>query len=808
MPPDGGPLEGLRVLDLTDDHAGALTTMFLADYGADVVKVVPSAGLPLERGPGYLIWNRNKRALASGGTDGGSSQDGAVFRLAREADVLVESFRPDSHPPCFDYEGLRKVNEGIVWCSITPYGPSGPLSSHPGYEGLVAAASGIMTEQRGPNGAPVYNALPIAGIGTALLAIHGILAASHRRAVAGRGQRVDTSMYQGALAARSPMLVRGEGVQTWDSAGNDPQGALPNYRLYRCADDKWLHLGTLIPVFWNKLIIALDLYQFATDPRFETAPLYWPTEEIRAEAKRILADKFASATRDHWLKVLREGDVPVSPATPTHELFEHPQVAANGMSTAIEDPRVGRLEQGMPPVALSLTPGAVRRPAPAKAAANISWESPIRFHARLPSGTKPASSAKAGKISAAGPRPGRGPLAGIRVLDLSSYLAGPIGPAYLADLGADVIKVEPRGGEGCRMIMMLFLGGNPSKRGLALDLKSPASKEVLRRLIKRSDVVVHNNRVGVAERLGIDYESVRRIRPDVIYLQSTAYGSKGPDAALPGFDPLFQSLSGIGMAQAGPGRPPVFPKTPSCDIATAMLGAAAVLLGLAHRDRTGEGQLIETSLLATGLWLRCDAFVRYGGSAPPRVTNEDNSGTGAVYRWYRAADGYLFVACRTEAQAAALCKAAGVLPAETTDETGGTAREMAIATPGSDGDVKLTAKLAAAIARRSVAEWLDAFGKSGVPSERVAENNDEGVHRNPQARHLRALAQDRYPGFKNLVQPGILVRFSDTPAVRRSAPPVCGEHTVEVLTELGYSGEEISKLEASGAIGIHRAGQS
>jgi crotonobetainyl-CoA:carnitine CoA-transferase CaiB-like acyl-CoA transferase len=755
--------------------------MFLGDYGADVVKVVPPAGLPLERGAGYLIWNRNKRALATGDARSGLGQDEAVFRLARQADVVVESSRPGLAPPGFDYEGLRKVNDGLVWCSITPYGRSGPLSSRPGYEGLVAAVSGIMTEQRGPNGEPVYNALPIAGIGTALLAIHGILAALHRRALAGRGQRVETSLFQGALAGRSPMLVRGEGVQTWDSAGNDPQGALPNYRLYRCADDRWLHLGTLIPVFWNKLIIALDLYEFATEARFETAPLYWPTEEIRAEAKRILAEKFATAPRDHWLRVLREGDVPVSPATPTHELFEHPQVAANGMSTVIEDPRVGRLEQGMPPIALSLTPGAVRRPAPANDAPDTAWESPGRFF----------QSGIAEEGSTAARQRGRGPLAGVRVLDLSSYLAGPIGPAYLADLGADVIKVEPRGGEGCRMIMMLFLGGNPSKRGIALDLKSSASKEVLRRLLERSDVVVHNNRVGVAERLGIDYESVRRIRPDVIYLQSTAYGSKGPDAALPGFDPLFQSLSGIGIAQAGPGRAPVFPKTPICDIATAMLGAAAVLLGLAHRDRTGEGQLIETSLLATGLWLRCDAFVRYAGSAPPRVTNEDNSGICATYRWYRTRDGYVFVACRLESEVLALFAATGI-DCDRQPE------------PGSEDDRTLTARLKAAMQDSPSADLLAAFSKAGVPAERVAETNDEGVYRNPQARHLDALARHPYPGFSNLVQPGILVGFSETPAVRRSASPVCGEHTLEILGELGYTPDEAASLESEGVVGVYR----
>ena len=777
------------MLDLTDIHAGTLTTMFLGDYGADVVHVEGRARSGSPRPAPHLVWDRNKRLLAAG--------EGAVARLAATADVVVESPRPGSAPRAARFDTVLIQNPGVVWCSITPYGFDGPLARNDGCEALVAARSGIMTEQRGPNGEPVFNALPLASIGTALLAINGILAALHHRSVTGRGQRVETSVYQGSLAARSPMLVRGEGVQTWDSAGQDPQGALPNYRLYRCGDGRWLHLGALIPVFWNKLVIALDLYEFATDPRFETAPLYWPTEEVRAEAKRILAAKFATAPCDHWLRVLRDGDVPASPATPTHELFDHPQVIANALATALDDPRVGRLEQGMPPVSLWSTPGSVRRPAPVGGASSASWESRGRFHPASPvrqPGEPPLATGPRLLRLLRTPGPSPGPLAGVRVLDLSSYLAGPLGPAYLADLGADVIKVEPPAGEGCRMIMMLFLGGNAGKRGFALDLKRPGSREVLRRLIRSSDVVVHNNRVGVAERLGLDYESVRKVRPDVVYLQSTAYGSKGPDASLPGFDPLFQTLTGIGIAQAGPDRPPVFPKTPICDIATAMLGAAATLLGLAHRDRTGEGQLIETSLLATGLWLRSDAFVRHEGSTPRPVTNEDNSGTSAAHRWYRASDGYLFVGCGAEPTSVArLCEVVGVAPGR---GRAGAARET---------DSEVAARLAEAINKRPVAEWLATLAEAGVPAERVAEGNDEGVYHNPQALHLSALAHDPYPGYRSIVQPGILIGFSDTPTRRRAGSPVIGQHTREVMAELGYSALEIDRLAADGVIAFHHA---
>lgn len=741
--------------------------MFLADFGADVIKVVPPGGLPLEQGAEYLIWNRNKRARQASRNDLlAASQD-----LIETADVVVESLPAAGEAA---YLAHRPGNPGIVWCSITPYGPSGPASGRPGYEALVAAAAGVHAEQTRANGDPIFNALPIGGIGTALLAIQGMLSAIHERRSSGLGQLIETSVYQGTIAARSPMLVRGEGVQTWDSAGNDPQGALPNYRLYECADGQWLHLGTLIPVFWNKMIIALELFEFATDPRFETAPLYWPSEDVRAAAKRLLSDKFRSMPRAHWLRVLRDGDVPVSAATPTHDLFDHPQIEANGLATSIRDPRVGLLEQAMPPVRLAATPGVLRRPAPSTPEPGLGWESTRRYFEAKSAGT---------------PAVGRGPLAGLKVLDLSSYLAGPIGPAYLADMGADVIKVEPPSGEGCRMIMMLYLGGNPSKRGLALDLKSPAARDVLTRLIERSDVVVHNNRVGVAERLGVDYEAIRRIRPDVIYLQSTAYGSRGPDARLPGFDPLFQSLTGIGLAQAGPGRPPVFPKTPICDIATAMLGATAVLLALAHRDRTGQGQLIETSLIATGLWLKSDAFVRYEGHRPRPATNSDNSGTNLARRWYRCSDGYIFIACRLPAELAALQRV--VAP-------------LSLPLPGSPAEQEAEKKLAEFFSGRRVSAALELLRHAGVPAERVAMNNEDGIYQHPQAAHLGVLAHDPYPGFTNLRQPGILVRFSRTPARRRSGSPACGEHTVEVLREIGFADEAIQTMEQAGVIGVYR----
>ncbi|MCH7734477.1 MAG: CoA transferase [Chloroflexi bacterium] len=784
-----GPLTGLRVVDLTDDHPGALVTMFLADFGADVIKLVRPGGNPLEKRQAFDVWNRGKRSYETAFWSGParpSSAPGAIEAdrvrdLIRGADIVVESLGPGGAAGIgLDYAGSAARNGGLIWLSITPYGPDGPLAGRPGYEGTVAAVTGILTEQRASDGAPMWNALPLAGVGTALLGILGVLSALHRREVTGRGQMVSTSMFQGSLAARSPMLVRGEGVQTWDSAGSDPQGALPNYRLYETADGKWIHIGALVPDFWNKLSIAADLFELVTDPRFESAPLYWPDEETRAAAKEIIGARIRQKPRDEWLQILRDGDVPVAPAMSSHELMDHYQVVANGLQVTGHNGVRANMEQIAPPIRLFSSPWDLAWLMRGEMNPDDRWPEWLAERPGPSLGVPPA------------PEPEfKGPLSGVRVLDLSSYLAGPIGPAYLADFGADVIKVEPSTGEGCRMLMMLYLGGNTGKRDLALDIRADEAKGVLERLISRSDIVLHNNRVGVAERIGIDYETVRKINPNVIYLHSTGFGSEGPDAPRPGFDPLAQSFTGISQAQGGPGKPPVFPKTPICDISTAMLGGAAMLLGLYHRDRTGRGQRLETSLLATGLWLKSDSFVRNEGWSPPVLTNSDNSGLCATYRAYRAADRHIFIGARLDEEREAL---AGLLDMP----------ELADAIEGEPGDEALAKRVAAVIREKPAAEWLLALGAAGVPSELVAEDIDEGVYANPQAAHLNSLAFPDYPGFTNLRQPGLLVDFSESPGERRSGSPALGEHTEDVLAQFGYSPDEIAALEASGVISVFK----
>ena len=490
-----GPGEGLRVVDFTRGLPGALTTMLLSDYGAEVVKVEEPEGDPLGNNPAFRVWNRGKRKL----TLNLRTREGVetALELASRADVMIESWRAGVADGIgVGYEAVKERNPGVIYCSISSFGEKGPLKGLPGYEGIAAAASGIMTEQAGVRPGPVFVSSPVASYGTVMLALQGILSALHVRNETGVGQRVWTSMYEGAIAIRYPVLPIANELPPFVVNNVHPHGGMPAYRMYPCADDKWIHIGCLTRWFWDKLSIALDLPELVIDPRFETAPTGWEEDEDRLAAIELIGNRVREKPREEWLQILEDGDVPTAPVLSTQEYMDVPQVHENGLVVDVKDPQLGEMKQVGHPILFSGTPGRVRGAAPVGGERNVESLDEL-FPLEV---GKKEHREWGGELC-------RTPLEGLRVLDLSAYIAGPLGPMALCDLGADVVKVEPVHGEGGHSVPMLILGSNRGKKDLAIDLKAPESREVLRRLIERSDVLVHNMRVGVAERLGIDYES-------------------------------------------------------------------------------------------------------------------------------------------------------------------------------------------------------------------------------------------------------------------------------------------------------------
>jgi crotonobetainyl-CoA:carnitine CoA-transferase CaiB-like acyl-CoA transferase len=377
----------------------------------------------------------------------------------------------------------------------------------------------------------------------------------------------------------------------------------------------------------------------------------------------------------------------------------------------------------------------------------------------------------------------RGALDGITVLDCTSYLAGPYAAMMLADMGASVIKVESLEGDSFRELPG-FYGWNRGKRSIAVNLKDRAGQEVLHRLVKTADVLMQNMRPGVDERLGMDWATVRTLNPRLIYCAMTAFGPDGPYRDRPGYDPVFQALGGVQHLQ-GFGGPPQFVRVAVTDYYTAALGAQAVLAALFVRERTGRGQLVETSLLQGVLALQSGSVVDYPGK--PTFLRET-----PTYRLYQAGDGqWFFLACGNQAFWAKLCKAIG--RPEMIDDP----RFGSWLLRGENRET-LMPILEAAFVTRSREEWLKILGDHDIPCAPVQSLQE--FMRDPGVQHMKMTVQYEHPELGPLTLMGQPIRFSETPAPDAGPPPVLGQHTRGVLREAGYADGDIADLHRRGVI--------
>ncbi|HTY79276.1 MAG TPA: CoA transferase [Candidatus Bathyarchaeia archaeon] len=377
----------------------------------------------------------------------------------------------------------------------------------------------------------------------------------------------------------------------------------------------------------------------------------------------------------------------------------------------------------------------------------------------------------------------RGALDGIKVIDCSSYLAGPYAAMMLADLGASVIKVEALEGDSFRELPG-FYGWNRGKRSIAVNLKDPAGRDILHRLVKTADVLLQNMRPGVDARLGMDSATLRKMNPRLIYCAMTAFGPDGPYRDRPGYDPVFQALGGVQHLQ-GFGGPPQFVRVAVTDYYTAALGAQAVLAALFVRERTGHGQHVETSLLQGVLALQSGSVVDYPGK--PTFLRET-----PTYRLYQAGDReWFFLACGNQSFWAKLCKAVG-RPDMTDDPRFGSWLLR-----GENRDT-LMPILESIFATKSRSEWLAILTDHDIPCAPVQSLPE--FMRDPGVQHLKMTVQYDHPEVGKLTLMGQPIRFSETQAPDAGPPPALGQHTRAILREAGYGDGDIADLHRRGII--------
>ena len=721
-----GILDGVRVLDVSRGIAGPMTAMLLADHGADVVRVEPHGGDGYGDRPGSVVWNRGRRRLE---LDLAGADDRASFLdLASRADVLLETFRPGVTARLgIDFDAVHPINDRLVYASITGYGRDTADAMRPGIEWLVTARTGLQWDQRagtargwttswaptstepgfavpagveqtGCREGPIFLAVPWASIGAALLADDGDQCRRLRR-------RPDRSRPARRDVAR-PVLHHDErhGV----AAGRPDSPQLPPVVLRSAGAEGHLpgrRRPLAAPVGPDRARLPAGERSRCRHAGRRASPAGPPAAGdyealVRAQAPRTSTrrERSPAGPLDEWIARCWEANIAMQPIlSPEEGLLDQP-LEDEGVIVELEDPVHGRIRQVGHVYAFDGVANPPIRPARPR------WAMP-RTCTRRGRAASPSPTGEQVAVPAA-------PLAGVLVLDLGLAIAGPFGPQMLADLGATVIKVTTRDFD---LTDAIYVGSSHGKLALALDLKHPRGREVAHRLIARADVVHHNMRTGVAERLGIGYEDAQG-RSTRASSTATPAGSSATGRAPP-CRATTRWATPSPAARTKPGARTTAPRRSGrCsafgDTGNGIISAAAVIQALRHRDRTGEGQFVHTSILNVCMLFNSYTFARPDGTGPDRDRiDAGQHGFSALQRLYETADGWLCVFVGMTAQWAALC---GALDAPGSPATSALRR---CGGPAGRATMRSPRSLVRSSHGTGATHWAAALDAAGVPCE-------------------------------------------------------------------------------------------
>jgi crotonobetainyl-CoA:carnitine CoA-transferase CaiB-like acyl-CoA transferase len=727
---DNNMLQGLHIVDCSAGMATALVCKYLADNGATVTRVdFGDEHVVAAYYPAYSVWYQGMNSMAADAQ--------SLDKVLRSADACVlggESFPSIDRQMDAGDIARRYPDLVVLDVSGNPHGIKG--THRPSTDILAQARSGLCFEHYSDR--PLVMGFEPANYGAALQALAGLLAALYEKTGSGKGQIVHTSLLEGCLTWV---------MQIWgDYEKPAPSTTVPlkdlHPLIFQCADGVWVHvvLGSAGSKYKLYSVLGID------DPTVKPGDSGMP-DPANPDRRNyfgdidLLAEYVGKFDSKPLLEAMRAEGLAVEVVRAPGECWDIEQVQFNGTIRRRKD---GVRHVGNPLIVNNQTAGR-------------------------------------DKLSPAGRL-----LEGVRVLDLGAYVAGPLASRVLCDLGASVVKVEPTAGEPTRAMARSYLSSNSGKRGMALDLKNGA--DIARKLAANVDIVTNNFRSGVSARLGVDPDSLHKIREDLIVLESPGYGTKGPQAKHAAFDLVMQAVCGHEAKGGGEGNTPFWNRTYMVDFTGGMLGAVALLTALNHRVRGGGGASLEMPLLNAGVFLLSELIQQPDGSCHGvRQLNSSQTGYLANEALYQAGDGWLAIVARSEQQKAALGEVLGL------DGLSFDSNPQAV-----KGDYEA---IKAAVSRWQRDDLVAALERRGVWVEVCRDSAEADILNDPAFQQRGTVKVSEHHEFRCVKEIAALVTF--TPAFRgASALGACrlGEHSQAVLVEVGYNAPDIAKLKEQGVV--------
>ncbi|MXX14647.1 MAG: hypothetical protein F4Z86_14575, partial [Gemmatimonadetes bacterium] len=743
------------------------------------------------------VFNRGKQRIA---LDLKNADDLATaVKLIRSADVVIENFRPGVMQRLgLGAEEMTALNPGLVYLSLPGFASTDERASIRAFEGIISAAIGQYTDlqSRRPDLSPVYTPMPL---GSTYGAIHGAIAvtlALYAREESGCGDVIEVSLVGAAMSAMAVIMLdvadKPARYGTPSNAGRQKQrssAGSPFSGTFRAGDGQWLYIITAGHSRNSRsLVKALEVYDDLIAEGMVDVPVYENlhltnnipdsshlSSEWNLKAREKIESVLASEPAQHWVDVLTAAGVPCTIQRTAQEWLHKFETEEAALTVVVDDPEYGPMRQLGVQTWLAKTPDEYAIPRPSRP---------------FMGDVEPKLN---GDIAASLGKP---ILKGVRVLDLSNVLAGPASARTLAEYGAEVIKIDPPEPYfGPRISSWFPLEVSPGKRSVILNLKDEAGRAAFMKLVETADVIVHNFRPGVAQSLGIDYDAVKRRKPDIVYLNLTAFNGPrpGPWMHRPGFDPLLQGSTGIQMRYAGEGNKPILHGWASCiDYITGYSATYGAVLALLKRRRSGVpdgGDFVTTSLAQGGQLVQAPfMYACEAGCSGDEPAGQDAVGEHALHRLYRARDGWVFLGGLEHEMDKLRC-VAGL--ENTPDEDAGEFLE---------GEIK----------KRDVAYWVKVFNEVGLAGHRIDslediremflhEVCDENLDAWDDGRSISIVRFTDHPvGSAVDLAPPAYVRLKNAPVQLLYACPKQGAHTREILGELGYDDDYVDGLIAKG----------